>query len=167
MKATFLSTILLLLLSCKSEKKADPTPTSTSTPALEFFGEKIDTSASTSVNATLDALKTKDSLEAKVTGYVTGVCKVKGCWMMISQNPTDTTGLFVKFKNYGFFVPKDLTGSKVTIAGTAFKSITSVEELKHYAEDEGKSAEEIAKITSPSEELKFMANGVALIEKGK
>ena len=86
---------------------------------------------------------------------------------MISQNPTDSTGLFVKFKNYGFFVPKDLTGSKVIIAGIAFKQVTSVDELKHYAEDEGKSEEEISKIIKPSEELKFMAEGVALIERKK
>ncbi|MFN8331404.1 MAG: DUF4920 domain-containing protein [Saprospiraceae bacterium] len=35
-------------------------------------------------------------------------------------------GLFVKFKDYAF-VPKDLTGSKVTVRGTAFKEITLLE----------------------------------------
>lgn len=158
---------MIFLNSCKSEKKTEPNSTATNAPAVEYYGEVIDTSASTTVNATIDALKSQDSLMTKVTGFVTGVCQAKGCWMMISQNPTDTTGLFVKFKDYGFFVPKDLAGSKVTIAGKAFKSTTSVDELRHYAEDEGKSADEIAKITMPAEELKFMANGVALLEKGK
>lgn len=65
------------------------------------------------------------------------------------------------------FVPKDLSGSKVTIQGKAYKEITGVDELKHYAEDEGKSAAEIAKITAPKEEMKFMANGVAVIERKK
>ena len=158
---------LFAFFSCKSEKKTEVMQASSNSPEIEYYGQTIDTSASTTVNQTLEALKSNDSLNTKVTGYVTGVCKVKGCWMMISQNPTDSTGLFVKFKNYGFFVPKNLTGSKVIIAGIAFKQVTSVDELKHYAEDEGKSEEEISKIIKPSEELKFMAEGVALIERKK
>ena len=38
----------------------------------------------------------------------------------------------------------------------------SVADLKHYAEDAGKSPEEIAKITEPSIEFAFEANGVLL-----
>jgi hypothetical protein len=37
---------------------------------------------------------------------------------------------------------------------------TSVAELQHYAEDAGKSKEEIAKITEPKLELTFVADGV-------
>ena len=83
---------------------------------------------------------------------------------MLSENPQDSTGLFVMFKDYGFFVPLDFAGSKVVIQGMAFTEITTVEELRHYAEDEGKSAEEIAQITEAEKEHKFMANGVALLE---
>jgi len=46
--------------------------------------------------------------------------------------------------------------------GKAYKEETSVEELKHYAEDEGLSQEEIDAITEPVYELKFMASGVIL-----
>jgi hypothetical protein len=35
-----------------------------------------------------------------------------------------------------------------------------VAELQHYAEDAGKSKEEIAKINSPKTELTFVADGV-------
>ena len=35
-----------------------------------------------------------------------------------------------------------------------------VEHLKHYAQDAGKSKEEIAKITEPKDELTFIADGV-------
>jgi hypothetical protein len=37
---------------------------------------------------------------------------------------------------------------------------TTVAQLRHYAEDAGKSKEEIAKITEPKIELTFMADGV-------
>ena len=35
-------------------------------------------------------------------------------------------------------------------------------ELKHYAEDEGKSEKEIAEITAPKIEYKFLAHGVLI-----
>jgi hypothetical protein len=167
MKSVLFLFTLVLLQSCNSGPKPIVVQNADSTASMVYYGQSIDTSNSRSVNEIILSLKSQDSMSTKVCGYVTGVCQVKGCWMMISQNPNDSTGLFVKFKDYGFFVPKDLTGSKITIAGTAFKSVTDVDELRHYAEDEGKSAEEIAKITEPAEELKFMADGVALLEKSK
>ncbi|MCE2790741.1 MAG: DUF4920 domain-containing protein [Saprospiraceae bacterium] len=48
--------------------------------------------------------------------------------------------------------------------GKAYRETTSVEDLKHFAEDEGKSAEEIAAITEPKTELKFMASGVMILK---
>ena len=53
------------------------------------------------------------------------------------------------------------------IEGVAYKEETSVDELKHYAEDAGKTAEEIAAITEPVSEKKFMATGVVLLDKTK
>ena len=81
---------------------------------------------------------------------------------LMSDDQPDKT-VFVRFKDYGFFVPKDIAGMEVIIEGRAFIEETSVDELKHYAEDEGKSAEEIAAITEPVEEMKFMATGVEVI----
>lgn len=156
---------ILFWTSCKTDKKMETVVAEPSNGVTAYYGDTIQTEGSISVNEALEALKTKDSILTKVTGYVTGVCQVKGCWMVLSQTPDDSTGLFVKFKDYGFFVPKDLSGSKITLDGKAFKQITPVDELKHYAEDEGKSAEEIAKITQPTEEMKFLAHGVAVLKK--
>jgi hypothetical protein len=72
--------------------------------------------------------------------------------------------MFVKFKDYAFFVPKDIAGQEVLIEGVAYTEETSVEELRHYAEDAKKSAEEIAAITEPVKEKKFMASGVVLLK---
>jgi len=168
MKYQVLAWALVGLMACKTDNKTTETAPATSpAQSLEYYGDTIQTESAKSVDETLLGLKSNDSLITTVSGYVTGVCQMKGCWMILSQNPEDTTGFFVKFRDYGFFVPKDLSGSKVTVQGKAFKEITAVDELKHYAEDEGKSAEEIAKITAPKEEMKFMANGVAVIERKK
>ena len=69
---------------------------------------------------------------------------------------------FVKFKDYGFFVPMNAQKRNTIIEGKAFVEETSVTELKHYAEDEGKSQKEIAAITEPKTEYKFLAHGVLI-----
>ncbi len=51
--------------------------------------------------------------------------------------------------------------------GYAFRDVTPVDELRHYAEDAGKSKEEIAAITQPKEEMKFLASGVILLDEKK
>ena len=72
--------------------------------------------------------------------------------------------IFVKFKDYGFFMPKDISGREVVMHGKAFFRVTPVEELRHYAEDAGKSADEIAQITEAKRELSFLADGVILVD---
>jgi hypothetical protein len=66
-------------------------------------------------------------------------------------------------KDYGFFVPT--TGAanlKCTVAAWAYKDVTSVEDLKHYAQDAGKSEAEIAAITEPKSGISFMADGIMI-----
>lgn len=111
----------------------------------------------------LTSMEGIDTMDAVVTGKVESVCKKKGCWMnVVSENGED--GMFVQFVDYGFFMPLDLEGQTVTMKGTAYKSVTSVADLQHFAEDEGKTKEEIAAITEPKEELKFLASGVVIGE---
>jgi len=105
----------------------------------------------------------KDEMSVTVKGKVETVCKMKGCWMNIvsDQNPDQAT--FVKFEDYGFFVPKDIAGRSIIMKGKAFHEVTSVDELRHMAEDAGKSKQEIEAINAPKKELKFMATGVILL----
>ena len=79
--------------------------------------------------------------------------------MTIDINGKDQ--IMVKFKDYGFFMPLNAEG-EVVMNGKAYVSETSVEELRHYAEDAGKSEEEIAAITDPKFEYGFEADGVLL-----
>jgi len=70
----------------------------------------------------------------------------------------------VKFKDYGFFMPKNITDKEVIVNGKAFVSEVSIEEQRHYAEDAGKSEDEIAKIIEVKKTLSLEADGVLLIE---
>ena len=97
-----------------------------------------------------------------ISGEILDVCPKKGCWMNVKVN-TDT--VFVKFKDYGFFVPKTGTkGKKVLMTGEIFKDTISVERLKHYAEDAKKSRTEIDLITEPEYKINMIATGVAIEE---
>ena len=100
---------------------------------------------------------------AKVEGEIVEVCQKKGCWMTVKKD--DGSTVRVTFKDYGFFVPKDAAGKWVVMEGIAFFDTLSVETLKHYAEDAGKPAEEIAKITEPEFKLSFEAEGVIIKNK--
>ncbi|MEM9680774.1 MAG: DUF4920 domain-containing protein [Bacteroidota bacterium] len=129
----------------------------------ETFGASIQADGAVSYDELLNDLENTDSMAVKVRAKVTDVCQMKGCWINV-VNKEGQPEMFVKFKDYGFFMPKDIAGREVIMEGYAFRELTSVDELRHYAEDEGKSAEEVAAITEPVEELKFMASGVLLID---
>ncbi len=98
----------------------------------------------------------------KISGKVLEVCEQKGCWMSLENGSEGP--MMVHFKDYAFFVPRDIEGKNVVIEGEIKSDTTSVKELRHYAADGGKSKEEIEKITEVKVELTFMAHGV-IIEK--
>lgn len=85
-------------------------------------------------------------------------CRKKGCWMKVDLG--EGKSMRVSFKDYGFFVPLHADGRMVTMKGVAYMDTLDVELLRHYAEDAGKSEEEIAAITEPEYELSFEATGV-------
>ncbi len=129
------------------------------TPSYESYGDKISAEDAMAYEQLIEDLEGKDSLQAKVVGTVNEVCKVKGCWMTLSSAHSSEP-IMVRFKDYGFFVPKDISGKEVIVEGIAYRDLTPVDELRHYAEDAGKSKEEIEAITEPREEVRFLANGV-------
>jgi hypothetical protein len=51
----------------------------------------------------------------------------------------------------------------VVLDGIAFIKITSIEELKHYAEDAKKPQSDIDAITAPKKEIRFLANGILVL----
>ena len=100
--------------------------------------------------------------QLNITGEIIDVCPKKGCWMNVK---VDTDTVFVKFKDYGFFVPKSgIEGKQVLMSGKIFKDTISVERLRHYAEDAKKSIDEIEKINTPEYKINMIATGVAIRE---
>jgi hypothetical protein len=96
----------------------------------------------------------------KVSGKIKEVCTNKGCWFAMEL--PNGSSMRVTFKDYGFFIPTNSQGFPITIEGVATLSETDVETLRHYAEDQGKSKEEVAAITSPKKEITFEASGALI-----
>jgi hypothetical protein len=131
--------------------------------AFDSFGDKITNEAamtSGEMLAKFNTLKVGDTINVKFASNIKEVCTKKGCWMKLPLNDTEET--MVTFKDYGFFMPLDAKDTEVIVAGKAFVQETSVAELQHYAEDAGKTKEEIAQITVPKKEFAFEANGVLM-----
>lgn len=127
------------------------------------FGKPVDEKGALSYDDLMKKMQNSDKVQAKLVGKVSSVCQAKGCWMQMTPQKS-TASIFVQFKDYAFFMPKDLAGKNVVMEGEAYFATTSVEELKHFAKDEGKSQAEIDAIKEPVKELKFMAAGVKVLE---
>lgn len=128
------------------------------------YGAKISKDGALEVSQAIEkyaSLKEGDTAVVKFEAPINSVCAAKGCWMRLDAGEEE---VFVKFKDYGFFVPLDAKGDAI-VEGKAYLEEVTVDELQHMAEDAGKSKEEIAAITQPKRELRFMANGVLI--KGK
>ncbi|MDB5241457.1 MAG: amino acid aminotransferase [Spirosoma sp.] len=125
---------------------------------MSYHGKKISDKGAMPATQLATKMGEKDKMSAKVEGTVESVCKVKGCWMNVVTGNGQV--MRVSFKDYGFFVPKDIVGKTVVLEGTAETTTTPVSELRHYAQDAGKSKEDIEKITEPEKALTFVADGV-------
>lgn len=156
--------IALMMVGCNESKKNKSTAVEVGeiTNAYQSFGDKIDDKGVLSpseIRDTYKNLKPGDSVAVKFRSEVNSVCQKKGCWMRMKMGEAEA---MVKFKNYGFFMPMDISGQEVIVDGTAFIEEVSVEDQRHFAKDAGKTSEEIAAITEPKRTLSFTSNGVLI-----
>lgn len=100
--------------------------------------------------------------EGPVKGKVVEVCKAMGCWAKLERQ--DGSTVLIKVKDHEFAMPEDIVGKTVVADGIAEIKETSVSMLKHYAEDAGKSKEEIDRIKEPKKEVVVSVKGVKVIE---
>lgn len=163
--AYILVVFVVVLTACKSEKKDEAKKEVTT---FVTFGDKISADGAISrqeMAKKFENLKVGDTIDVKFASTVEKVCQKKGCWIDVPLD--DDKKSFVKFKDYAFFLPFNSAGSEVILNGKAFVREISVKQLQHYAEDAGKSKEEIAKITEPKVTYAFLADGVLLEAKAE
>jgi len=124
------------------------------------FGEKISSDNAIPANDLVAKLQSTNTLDVKVSGKVVEVCKSEGCWLRME---TATGPMLIKMKDHAFLVPLAMNGKMIVAEGTVTLKETSVEMLKHYAEDGGKSKEEVDAIKEPKKEITMQAKGILVL----
>lgn len=165
---TLVALIAVGLYSCASEKKntqndsLNKKDTIAKLPSTGNFGANISIEGAKPFENALEELKKNPKgINGLYTGKISDVCQNKGCWMEV-ESEDKKQSLHITFKDYGFFVPKDASGKTAFFKGIAKYDTTTVEDLKKMAKEEGKSEEEIKKITKPEISVSFVAEGVVI-----
>ena len=83
---------------------------------------------------------------------VSKVCQKKGCFFIAQQSGKT---IRVSFKNYGFFVPTDIGGRKVTLLGELIEVDVSSAQAKHFSKDIGESGK-----VKPGKQYEIVASSV-------
>ena len=126
----------------------------------EYYGQKIDFQGIDNYYSVKNDLLKVNKKHVKIKGKILSSCPMKGCWMKVN---VDNDTLLVRFKDYGFFVPKSgLEGKSTILRGVISIDTLSVAQLKHYAEDAGKTLKEINSIKNPQLTLSVLADGVII-----
>ena len=124
----------------------------------KFYGEMFSISELEDYSSLRNDIMTNYQRDIKIEGEILSSCPMKGCWMKI-KSEQDT--ILVRFKDYGFFVPKKgIEGDKAIVHGKMSVETLSIDLLRHYAEDAGKTEEEINDIKEPKVSFTFLADGV-------
>lgn len=152
-KTVFLYAMVLLVFACSPSKTSD----------FGTYGEVgFQEDNAIDVSNLINIIGDDDSLELVISGEISAVCQAKGCWMTMDID--DENELFVKFKDYGFLVPKNGASKMVKMKGWAYTSVMSIADLQEKARDENKSQVEIDAITEPEYTYTFTATGVEFLK---
>ena len=146
MKYIFFLFIWLFFSSCETKKN--------------HYGEIITSENIVDYSEAKKLVADQGKISTKIQGTILETCAKKGCWIRLKA---DNDTLFVRFKDYGFFVPTSgVEGKTAILQGEATYETLEVEQVRHYAEDAGKSKEEIELITEPEYIFSFTASGVII-----
>ena len=106
MKKLFISVAIvsLIILSCSE----------TSSGNSDLYGDNITIETSTALATILADRDANVGMEFKIEGVMVEVCQKKGCWINFKDGEEIIT---VRFKDYGFFMPKDGACRKAKIQG--------------------------------------------------
>ncbi len=153
-KLLFLLTIVMSSISLMAQPPKGPAKKGMT------FGIKTTAEGAVAANELTNVMAEKTTADVKVKGTVTEVCKAEGCWIRMQ---TASGTMLIKMKDHSFTVPLALNGKTIVADGIAELKETSVEMLKHYAQDAGKSKAEIESITAPKKEIVLQAKGILVL----
>lgn len=124
------------------------------------FGGEVAKTPATSLAAITSNFGQYEGKTVVVEAVPQKVCEKKGCWMTISDGKQEIRTVF---KNYGFFVPKEVVGKKVKMQGVMEKKMISAAKLRHFMKDGGAPQSEIDKVKEGQVQYQFTADALEMI----
>ena len=109
------------------------------TDTTETFGSVLDEAVP--LVALVDVGAGNVGQTVRVEARVSQVCRKKGCFFVAADG--DVT-VRVSFKDYGFFVPTDVSGKRVMFVGEVIEKELTPEQAEHFAEDMGEASAAVA-----------------------
>ena len=128
------------------------------TAGPEEFGAGVTLEEATPLARVLAAPERFGGKPLLLRGRLTDVCQKKGCWTVRQDGEAVVR---VRFRDYGFFVPKDSVGRVALVQGVAEVRELSEREARHI-EAESRGGDPDA-IEGPQREVGFLASGVRLL----
>jgi hypothetical protein len=130
------------------------------TTSVDDIIKQLNDTTTVFVDLVIDGGNAIAGIPATIEGQAVEVCQTAGCWFSFKNSDGKELTILVKDKQ--FKVPADATGKTIVAQGGAYKSITTVEELRQIAKSNGVPAEKIAEINSPAVEYFFTTDGIAI-----
>ncbi len=138
---------------------AEQTPErETAIPPGEDFGEGLTLNRIADFGDVLHHPESYAGQRVLIRARVYDVCQKKGCWMVLRDGDSQVR---VRFKDYGFFVPKDCTGQLAYVEGVVKAEKISEKTARHYAKESGR--RDPSEIHGPQQVVSFVATGVRLV----
>lgn len=128
---------------------------------LNFYGENFDPTGAVEITEVLSKMEGEERVDFIFKGKINETCAHRGCWMTVDTPDEGEMTIFMG--DHTFFVPKsEADGLDCFVKGTAFQDTISVEQQKHWLEQDEASQEEIDAITDIITEVAFTATGVII-----
>ena len=129
---TLIGMLVSGLLSADAVRLSEPVE---ATEAYETFGSPLpDADEVIDLGTLLDNSSEYLDRVVLVKTRVAQVCQAKGCFFIAQEGAHAAR---VSFKDYSFFVPSDISGRTVTLAGSLIRKELSEAQAAHLNEDAG------------------------------
>jgi hypothetical protein len=132
--------------------------------AKKTFGKNVDKTKVMKISTLLADAKKYEGKEVTVSGMITNVCSMRGCWLELASDKKFQT-LRLKVKDGVMVFPVNSKGKLGYASGTLSSKTMSKEKLIALAEYQAKTYKkkvDISKITGPKTFYQFNPTGVEI-----
>jgi Domain of unknown function (DUF4920) len=162
----FLFSVLIggvIFSSCSNQTSSDKKSNSDSSSTKNVFGKSFEVKNPVATAEVFKQIQDGKKFSGVMEGKIVAVCQESGCWADV-ELPAGQK-IKVKFRDANdeeFFIDKNSKDKIIDVNGEAYMDTLSVDDLKHFAKDAGKSDAEINAIKNFQVEPTFIANGAVL-----